>query len=250
MNHPLVTTRRRALGLGIGAVMAGLSSACGMADEATDSASENASAKACASDGTKSITYIGDSLTNGTSQDSGLGARFPAIISRRLLVPARILASNGSGYVQVGPAAGAQTFPGQARSVQPDTSLVLILGSRNDMHSEEDIDEIPERALTTYERVKDRAPNARLLVVGPPWINDSPSAEILAVRDQVRAAAEQAGVDFLDPIREGWFAEPQGVLDDGRSRLIAQDRIHPNDDGHEYLADRLLPYVTERICTP
>lgn len=204
------------------------------------------------------ITFIGDSLTEGTGNDSGATSRFPVIIGRELVVPVRVLASNGSGYVQVGPADSAQSFPDQAADVAADTGLVVILGSRNDMYiggqdselTQEKLDRIERAARLTYKRVRDNAPQADILVIGPPWINPEPSWRIRAVRNAVARAAKAEGMDWVDPLEEGWFAEKKDQLPDGRSRLIADDRIHPNDDGHAYLAGKLLPLISKKVCTP
>ncbi len=58
-------------------------------------------------------------------------------------------------------------------------------------------------------------------------------------RDVIRAAAEAASVPFIDPLRQGWFA-------DG-SDLIGADGVHPTDEGHEHLADRIQPVVEEAL---
>jgi len=164
-----------------------------------------------------------------------------------MLVPSRILASNGSGYTVVGPAADAKDLPGHAEEVLGDASIVVIFGGRNDMHNAERVDEIEAQAARTIRIVGERAPRAQVLVVGPPWINPWPSKEILRVRDRVRAATEDADVGWLDPIADGWFAEEDQLVD-GRSRLIAEDRIHPTDEGHAYLAQKLMPHIEDRIC--
>lgn len=239
------TSRRRLLGAGLAVVVAGGVSGCSLLQPTPEEPEDR-----CAAAG-GSITFIGDSLTNGTSNDSGASHRFPSLVARELLVTARVLASNGSGYVAVGPATDARDFPGQADLVKADTNIVVIFGSRNDMSVDEDPSAaITENARRTYDRVRENAPGVHVVVIGPPWINDDPSEEILQVRDAVRTAAEDAGLDWVDPLEEGWFAEQDQLLPDGRHRGIAEDRIHPNDEGHAYLAQRILPIIAERVCTP
>ena len=50
--------------------------------------------------------------------------------------------------------------------------------------------------------------------------------------------------------RRGQAVVAAELLPDGRHRGIAEDRIHPNDEGHAYLAQRILPIIAERVCTP
>lgn len=197
------------------------------------------------------ITFLGDSYTNGTDNDSGEQARFPALLAKELPAQARLLASNGSGYVALGPAPGAMTYVDQARHVSVDSALVVIYGSRNDMLHIKPGGAITEAALTTFSAARDRAPHAPILVIGPSWINRLPSVQILATRDEVKAAVDTTDVQdlhWVDPIEEGWFAERANETPDGRSTYIAADRIHPTDEGHAYLAEKMRPFVEPLVC--
>jgi len=77
-------------------------------------------------------------------------------------------------------------------------------------------------------------------VIGPPWVNGSPPASIVADRDVVQAAAQAAGATFVDPLREGWFTGPY-------ASLIGSDGVHPTDAGHRHLADLILPRIAQAL---
>lgn len=194
------------------------------------------------------VVYIGDSITNGTDNDSGVDARFPALIQKSLGGQAVVLASNGSGYIARGPAADAHTFPEQAELVPADAQVVIMMGSRNDMPSADKPDTITQAAAAAMDAIKARAPHAKIQVIGPPWINQKPSSGIIAVNAAVEAAAKRASLPYVDSLEAGWFAETDNLTNDGRSKFIASDRIHPNDAGHRYLADRIAPIVQSAAC--
>jgi lysophospholipase L1-like esterase len=47
------------------------------------------------------------------------------------------------------------------------------------------------------------------------------------------------GATFVDPIAEHWFV--------GRPDLIGADGVHPNDAGHQYMADRIAPLIRTQL---
>jgi lysophospholipase L1-like esterase len=103
----------------------------------------------------------------------------------------------------------------------------VIFGSRYDIYAAPDA--VRQAATETYGAVRNAAPDAALLVVGPTWPGDAPPPELLTTRDMVRDAAAEAGAVFIDPIEEGWFAEDPG-------KFMAPDNVHPSDAGHERIA--------------
>jgi phospholipase/lecithinase/hemolysin len=69
------------------------------------------------------------------------------------------------------------------------------------------------------------------VVIGPLWSDGDAPAPVLAVRDAVRTAALAAGAQWIDPVADGWFDRPAG--------LIGADRVHPTDAGHRLMAERV-----------
>jgi hypothetical protein len=111
--------------------------------------------------------------------------------------------------------------------VNGDISAVVIFGSRYDMYAAPDT--VRTAAADTYAAVKEAAPDAALIVVGPTWPGDAPPPELLTTRDMVRDAASDVGATFVDPVEEGWFAEDPG-------KLMAPDNVRPSGAGHERIA--------------
>jgi hypothetical protein len=177
----------------------------------------------------KKVVLIGDYTAD--SAVGGAGNRnWTALVGLALQTnqPTRVVRDNaeGSGYVSVG--AYDQTFLDAAKVlVSGDASVVVIFGSRFDMYSAPDA--VRQAAAQTYAAVKEAAPDAVLVVIGPAWPGNAPPPELLTTRDMVRDAASEAGATWVDPIESGWFADDPG-------KLMAADNVALSNAGHEKIA--------------
>ncbi len=186
------------------------------------------------------VVIIGDSLSTGhgtspadawpnlVENDPGFQQFHATIVNA---------AHDGSGYVSVGD--NGSTFGSQVEtSVTDGTRLVLFFGSENDMGTTPGETELA--AARAFASVKSRAPDADIVVVGPPSYTSTPEAERLNIRDQDRAAAQKAGADFVDPIDLGW------IMDDAAD-LIGPDGDHPSVAGQQYLQAKMEALIEPRI---
>ncbi len=179
------------------------------------------------------VVIVGDSLStgHGTAPEDA----WPSLINMDAsLVMDRNLsvvngAQDGAGYVSVGDGGG--DFGSQTAAwVTSDTQVVLFFGSENDIGF--DPNDVRHAAETAYAEAKTLAPQAELIVVGPPAYTDDPEPGLLEVRDQLKAAAVSAGTVFVDPIEEHW------IVDDAAD-LLGADGDHPSLAGQHYLKDRM-----------
>lgn len=202
---------------------------------------------ACSSDtgprsavGQSTVVIIGDSLStgHGTSPDDA----WPHLVEndpgfQQFQATIFNAAHDGSGYVSVGE--DGSTFGSQVdTAVTDETRLVLFFGSENDMGTSPG--ETEAAAARAFASVKARAPQADILVIGPPSYTRTPEAERLDIRDQDKAAALKAGADFIDPIDLGW------IMDDA-SDLIGPDGDHPSAAGQQYLQAKMEALIGPRI---
>jgi len=187
------------------------------------------------------VSIIGDSYTGG-SDAGGYGDKgWPARAREKLRdagynTVLKTAAEGGSGYLQRGSKGG--VFADQvSATVRSEDQLVVVFGSRND-----DDFAIPMLTAAVHDtliRIRTLAPGAKLLVVGPPWPSSSPTQRILQVRDTLQAQAKMVGAKFIDPISEQWFSnQPQ---------LIGPDGVHPNDEGHALMADKIALRIAEQL---
>lgn len=198
-------------------------------------------ASADASSGTP-VAVIGDSYTEG-SGEGGTGPNswpqlaWSMLAQQGMAVDGAVAAEGAAGYGHLG--VNGDLFRDLlTRVVRPDDALVVFFGSRND----ELVDPVTFAGLAADTLLKARfaAPTAKFLVIGPLWPVVAPPPEVLRARDILRGAAGLVGAVFVDPIDEGWF--------DGRPDLIGSDRIHPNDAGHLYMAEKIAPRIYEQLA--
>lgn len=172
------------------------------------------------------IAVIGDGYTSGTPQ-GGLGPDgWPALLEDRIEgADVEVAAERGAGYVATG--AGGLTFGGLAGTLDLDgADVVVVLGSRDDGPGI--ADQVATAAGELFAAVP---PDARLVVIGPIWPEESPPAGARNNRDVLRDEAEAAGATFVDPLEEAWLV--------GEPDLLGAGGVYPNDGGHAYLADRV-----------
>ncbi|OBF04714.1 MULTISPECIES: Rv0518 family GDSL lipase [unclassified Mycobacterium] len=187
------------------------------------------------------LAVIGDSYTTGTGE-GGIGPRsWPArawdgLAARGERISADVAAEGRAGYGMPGDH-GSVFEDLTGRAVQGDDVLVVFFGSRND----ETVDPfvVGQRARSTFDLARRLAPSARFLVIGPPWPTADVPLPMLQVRDALFGAAASVGATWVDPIAEHWFV--------GRPDLIGADGVHPNDAGHQYMADKIAPLIRTQL---
>lgn len=148
-------------------------------------------------------------------------------------VPYEVHGEGGAGYVQTG--AVKLAFAGLAQSIPADAAIVVVFGSRNGGGGYSP-DSISKAATDLYAQINKRAPGAKLLVIGPPRVDENVPNNILTIRDRLKIAATKAGATFVDPIADEWFFGADAAL-------IGSDGVHPTDAGHQYMAERILPFI-------
>jgi lysophospholipase L1-like esterase len=189
------------------------------------------------------VAVIGDSYTTGTDE-GGLGPKswtaraWQTLGARGVRIAADVEAEGKAGYEVPGDH-GSIFEDLTARAVKPNDALVVFFGSRNDEGVDPEL--LSDRALATFDLARRYAPLARFLVIGPPWPTADVPGSMLQVRDVLNARARAAGAAFVDPIGDGWFVD--------RPDLIGPDGVHPNDAGHEYLADKIAPLIRAQLSS-
>lgn len=187
------------------------------------------------------IAVIGDSYTAGFG-DAGNGPRswiaqaWKLLARRGVDVQADVAAEGGAGYGQPGNH-GSVFQDLTARAVRRNDVLVVFFGSRNDQPVNPA--QFPGMAASAFHLARFVAPDARVLVIGPPWPSATPPPAVLTIRNSLRAQAAAIGATFIDPIDAGWFV--------GRPDLIGHDGVHPTDAGHAYMAEKIAPLIYSQL---
>lgn len=187
------------------------------------------------------IVVVGDSLSTGYGTSPQLA--WPALLSAdpRFRGNVNIVnaAENGSGYLSQGDFDG--TFGTQvSKSVTPDSDIIVFFGSENDIGYTPNA--VHDAATATLHAAQAIAPNARLIVIGPPSYTSEPEPERLDVSREIQEAARDADAHFVDPISESWIS---GQVDE----LIGPDGDHPTEAGQRYLLEHMQRLIDNQGAT-
>ena len=197
---------------------------------------------------------LGDSITAGSAQSTGmgLGTWFGSAALQLGWDDPFNEALGGTGYVNPGQTAAlGDRVADDVVAYRP--SKVVVWGGYNDAGSPQTT--IRSRADALYADLRRGLPDAQVFVLGTWSPSGSPSAALRATDETLRAAAAGAGLPFLSPLTgSGYDAAGTKVLDgtpwitgtgragaaagDGNAdSYVGSDGVHPTDAGHRHLAD-------------
>ncbi|MFA1544684.1 SGNH/GDSL hydrolase family protein [Actinomadura chokoriensis] len=190
------------------------------------------------------VMFLGDSYTvgdRGVQPESTYASATARLLGWQVVVGGRA----GTGFVRTG--RGGEPFLGLFESQlgwRPAPDMLIVSGGHNDWRFP--AAQVAAAAHLLLERVRQRWPGTRLVLMGPLWGTGSPLPGALAVRDALKNLAGQLGVPFVDPIGEQWITGDRPAGAGNAARLIKADRTHPNPAGHRYVAARLAADI-ERL---
>lgn len=188
------------------------------------------------------IDVLGDSFVAGSVEGGSGAANWTRLVGTRFTdggdtVELNVMAQPGSGYIARGNAG--QLFREVATlRLREDADVVLVVGSRND--GDQTDDAMYQAAKVLYTDIRNRAPDARIIAVGPVWAGDAAPDYIQDNNEAMARAAGEDGVHYVDALAEGWFAED-------KAGLISNNGVHPTDLGHEYLATKIFPLLEDAV---
>ncbi|SDG94929.1 SGNH/GDSL hydrolase family protein [Klenkia brasiliensis] len=178
------------------------------------------------------LAVYGDSFAAGYLRDGVGEANWATLVARALGMDVANDAVPGSGYV----AGQVSTYPYAATTwPEPTAAVTVVFGGINDTPMP--VASVAMAATVTYATIRRAAPGSALVVVGPQWATSTPTPAQAALTRAVRAAAAAAGAVWVDP--SGWLA--------GRPSLLGADGLHPSDEGHQVIAERLQPIVAAAL---
>ncbi len=183
---------------------------------------------------------IGDELAAASTESGSEPLSWPRLVESQLRadgydVTVDAAAGDGSGYTEPGEAG--TTFGQRAGTAPSGYDLVIFVGGASDSAG---LQAVEDAAYAAYLAVWDVDADSYMLVVGPATFDAQPPPAMRTNRQGVLAATQQAGIAFVDPYREAWFAE-------GGEAFAAEDGVHLSDAGHQRMADRMLPLVQEQL---
>lgn len=175
------------------------------------------------------IAVVGDSYTAGRFNT----AVWPTLLSQRTGMSVANFALPGSGFAADGQ--GGYAFGYQVdRALQASPATVLIVGGIDD-GGFAGTGNIGPGVLNAVDKVI-RA-GKRVLIVGPTWYDKAVPPTVVDVATEIRQAAQQSDVPFLDALNPPML----------NTDLMLADRSGPNDLGQSVLADKIGAWVRDEV---
>jgi lysophospholipase L1-like esterase len=178
------------------------------------------------------VTFLGDSYTSGSRQDSGVESRYPHLLGEALDVSVHSAGLGGAGYVTQG--TSKKALPSLVSKIHVDSDVVVVFGGRNDKVGYQPVH---DAAAAMFTQIRDRFPDARLVVVGPTWPTSGTPDFVAESNRAIQDAAVANGATFVDAV--DWLKADPG--------LVGDDKVHPSDAGHARLAELLEPVVQSAL---
>lgn len=169
----------------------------------------------------QTIVAFGDSLVEGRGATPGHD--FVSILSRRLGVP--IINAGRSGDT-----AGAALSRLEQAVLAQNPRVVIVLLGGNDFLHRVPTEQTFEHLATIVERIRQRG--AAVVLVG---VNVGLFSDLYG--KEYEALARRTSAGFVPDILNGIIGHADRM----------SDAIHPNDQGHEMIADRLEPIVRDLL---
>ena len=185
------------------------------------------------------VAFLGDSYT------FGVGATLPTdgyayLVARHQSWTARVVGLPGSGYVRVAIRDGKNIAAGLQAIIAAQPQVVIVECGHNDAMPNVAYTQTEAAALRDLGTLRAALPEAKIVVVGPIWLNGYPDQKALYVRRAIHLAQQRiAGTFWIDPIAEHWFTGSWTKHTGDDATMINYAAGHPNNLGYEHIA-RLL----------
>jgi lysophospholipase L1-like esterase len=188
------------------------------------------------------LMVLGDSITDGSAQNSGQGVGTWLYRAARMLGVTDVWdqARGGTGYITPG---SFQVFGDRLTSdiVAYAPDVLIIKGGYNDNGGSQSA--IGAAAASLYAAAQAALPNTQIIVVGP-WVpTATPAGSLVTTDSTLAAAALAAGLPFVSFVT-GNTLSGTGVVVSTQTPLVTSgnvatvvgaDNVHPTDAGHALL---------------
>lgn len=192
------------------------------------------------------LMVLGDSISDGSAQNTGAGAGTWFARAARLLgsTDAWEQGRGGTGYITVGSYA---TFANRVAAdvVAWSPTRLIVWGGYNDSGGDQNA--IAAAAASLFSAISTGLPSCEVYVIGCWSPTGSPGATITNTDATLRTAAANAGFPFISPVTgsiytaSGTLTATHGawITTANTAAYIGGDAIHPTDAGHIYLSRRI-----------
>ncbi len=211
----------------------------------------------------KKINFLGDSITEGVGASSP-DKCFVSLIAERTGAVCRNYGIGGSRIAkQKVPSENPRHdmyFSSRVEDMEPDADIIVVFGGTNDFgHGDASLGMFSDRTADTYYgglhelylKLIEKYPESKIVVLTPlhRWnednvrgdCKDKPYAVLKAYVDMLRNVAEYYSLPVLDLYKVSGIQPKIPVM----KETYMPDGLHPNDRGHERLANMVVKFLTE-----
>jgi lysophospholipase L1-like esterase len=174
------------------------------------------------------VAFYGDSYTLGTGA-SDPSKRWSTIISQERGWSEFNPSVNGLGFINNRGTFGDGDEPSQVIADDPDI-LFITMGLNDNFSYDRAADKIKAQITDDVTRLKTALPDARIIVVEPFWYTDERPDSVEIIIGWVKDAAAAIDADYISGASH-WI--------EGHPEWMAEDGLHPNDDGYAEMANRM-----------
>ena len=212
----------------------------------------------------KTFLFLGDSVTEGVRGTTSQRKRYAEVFEQISGARAYVYGVGGTRIAfQSKPtlpkARHDMYFASRVLDMRKGADYVVVFGGSNDLaNGDAPLGKLGDTTPATfygalhdlYTRLQTKYPQAKLIAITPLHRGDE-DGEINAIgaerpggmeayANAIKEAAAEFGVFVIDAYRD-WATNPK--IDSQREAYFSADAIHPNDEGHRFIAERLLEHV-------
>lgn len=181
-------------------------------------------------DGPVRVSVIGDSYSAGSDND----VIWPSLVAAESPLSISAVAVADASYA--GGAGQSGRFAEQIdKALASKPGLIVVFGGTGDVTLPDE--QITQSAIDLFAELIRRAPNVKLVVLGPIWHQDPVPDVFVALDKDIAEAARTTHTTYISLIREDW------LVADG----LMRGDIAPTDEGQSVLARRLNPILLEQV---
>jgi lysophospholipase L1-like esterase len=193
-----------------------------------------------ANPGTVTFSVLGDALSVAPPDGQGWVERFGTGLCWSLLDRFAAATNGYTDRVVTDPPTNTSFSNRVPDVISKKPQVVIVQGGALD--AQQPREAITAAALGVFGSLRSGlGDQARIVAVGPMPTPTVDAASLATASSAISAAAVPFGVTFIDPLAQGWLAEP-GMFD--------ASGVFPNDQGYEEMANRLEAGFREPGVTP
>ena len=183
--------------------------------------------------GPVTAAFLGDSYTAGNGASPMSEGRWSALVSSELGWKEKNFGSGGTTYATGSEITGGKGYTERVRNVIAAAPYVVIVSGGGNSYTIDQSQGITQ----VFTELRAGLPEAKLVALSPFWWEEAFPAQLNVVSGQIKAGVESVGGTYVE------LAHPLA----GSLHFLAKDGVHPNNEGHKFLAAKIVQALPNPI---